>query len=173
MRIVGLDPGLRFTGWGCIDIDGSAFIYRGHGVVAVPARLPIAERLETLFRELSDVLADLRPSEVAVEEVFVNHNGASTMKLCMARGIVLLAPATLKIPVYEYGANCIKKCVTGNGHATKDQVKTMVEFLLPKFKHAQTEQKFFADCSDALAMALCHAQHLSFSAAQGRATAAL
>lgn len=169
MRVVGLDPGLRFTGWGCVDVDGGAFIYRGHGVIAVPSCLSVAERLAALFQELKAVLGDLQPNEVAVEEVFVNHNGTSTMKLCMARGVVLLVPATLKIPVYEYGANCIKKTITGNGHATKDQVKTMVEFFLPKFRQAQSDRRFFADCSDALAMALCHAQHLSFAVAQERA----
>lgn len=170
MRIVGLDPGLRFTGWGCVRIDsGGVVVYEGHGVIAVPLALPLPQRLSLLFQTLSEILADLHPDGVTVEEVFVNRNGASTVKLCMARGVVMMAPARLGIPVFEYGANCIKKTVTGNGHADKAQIKTMVEFLLPKFRLAQQGQPCKADCSDALAAALCHAQHISLEQAQQRA----
>lgn len=159
--VVGLDPGLRFTGWGCLEDKGTALSYRGHGVIAVPSMLSMAERLHFLFDHLCETLQKQRPDEVAVEEVFMTRNGESTMKLCMARGIVLLAPATLGIPVYEYSANCIKKTVTGQGHADKTQVKALVEFLLPAFRQAQAslDRKLKMDCSDALAIALCHAQH--------------
>ena len=170
MRIVGLDPGLRFTGWGCIRVDdGGVLIYEGHGAIAVPLSLSLPQRLAQLFQELEGILTDLHPDGVTVEEVFVNRNGASTVKLCMARGVVLMAPARLGIPVFEYGANCIKKTVTGNGHADKNQIKTMVEFLLPKFRLAQQGQPYKADCSDALAAALCHAQHISIDQAKQRA----
>lgn len=144
-------------------------VYEGHGVVAVPSSLPLPERLSFLFQELSEVLKELRPDSVTVEEVFVNRNGASTVKLCMARGVVLLAPARLGIPVFEYGANCIKKTVTGNGHADKEQMETMVEFLLPRFRVARQGNPCPADCSDALAAALCHAQHLSLAKAEQNA----
>lgn len=158
-RVVGLDPGLRFTGWGALDDHGSRLTYQGHGVVVVPPRLPLAERLHFLFEQVCVVLRKQQPDEVAIEEIFVNRNGESTLKLCMARGVVLLAPATFGIPVFEYSANCIKKTVTGQGHADKAQVKALVEFLLPSFKEAQAGTPMKADCSDALAVALCHAQH--------------
>lgn len=166
-RVVGLDPGLRFTGWGTLEDHGSRLCYQGHGVIVVPSTLSLAERLRFLFEHVYAVLREQRPDEVAIEEVFVNRNGESTLKLCMARGVVLLAPATLGIPIFEYGANCIKKTVTGQGHADKAQVKALVEFLLPAFKQAQTEAHLKADCSDALAIALCHVQHGSLGRAVG------
>lgn len=160
---MGFDPGLRFTGWGCLkyEKDGS-FVYQGHGIIAVPSSLPIAERLHFLFKKLQDVLKTYSPDEVAIEEVFMNKNAGSTMKLCMARGIAMLVPATLGLSIYEYGANCIKKTVTGQGHANKTQVKAMVEFILPKFKENQSKSISQLDCSDALSVAICHAQHRLF-----------
>lgn len=163
VRIVGLDPGLRYTGWGCIEVSGNEISYGGHGVISVPVLDSVSERLAILFQSLHQILSDLQPHEVAIEEVFVNRNGASTMKLCMARGVVLLAPAVLKIPVFEYGANCIKKTITGSGHATKVQIQTMVSFLLPPFRQSSSSSRM--DCSDALAAALCHAQHRPLSTA--------
>ncbi|GHS91852.1 crossover junction endodeoxyribonuclease RuvC [Alphaproteobacteria bacterium] len=162
-RILGLDPGLRFTGWGCVEGQGGAFVYKGHGVIPVPPLFSMAERLGYLFKQLQEILKQSEPSEVALEEVFINKNGESTMKLCMARGVVMLVPATLGIPVFEYGANAAKKTITGRGHAEKAQVKAMVEFLLPPFKTAQTERLAKEDCSDALAVALCHAQNRKFA----------
>lgn len=167
VRVMGLDPGLRFTGWGTLDDDNSRLSYKGHGVISVPPALSLAERLHFLFERVCDVLREQQPNEVAVEEVFVNRNGESTLKLCMARGVVLMSPAVFGIPVFEYGANCIKKTVTGQGHADKAQVKALVEFLLPAFKQAQSKAPFKLDCSDALAIALCHAQHDSINRVVG------
>lgn len=154
-NILGLDPGLRFTGWGLIQQTPAGLIYRDHGILKIPATGVITKRLATLFREVLQILRKVRPDAVAVEEVFVNTNGTSTMKLCMARGVVLLAPEILNIPVVEYGANAVKKTVTGNGHASKEQVAYMVERLLQQCP--QMTDGSHADGTDALAIAICHA----------------
>jgi crossover junction endodeoxyribonuclease RuvC len=153
MRVLGLDPGLRHTGWGVIDVAGNRLSHVADGVVHAPTDLPLAERLVALFRALSGVLERFRPDEAAVEESFVNKNAASTLKLGVARGVVLLAPAERGLPVAEYSANLIKKSVVGAGHAEKEQVQMMVRRLLPGCAIAE------ADAADALAVAICHAQH--------------
>jgi crossover junction endodeoxyribonuclease RuvC len=158
MRLIGLDPGLRHTGWGVIDASGNRLIHVADGVVHSRASRPLAERLVDLFRQLNDILARYRPDEAAVEESFVNKNPASTLKLGVARGVVLLAPAERGIPVFEYSANLVKKSVVGVGHADKRQIEVMVKRLLP----AATLDA--ADAADALAVAICHAHH----AATGR-----
>lgn len=155
--ILGLDPGLRFTGWGAVNATSGKLGYKGHGVIAVPSSLSITRRLNFLFNALCAVISEMQPDEVAIEEIFVNQNGVSTMKLCMARGVVLLAPASVELEVFEYGANCIKKTVTGDGHASKDQVEAMVRCLLPDF--LPEDKKLKQDCTDALAIAICHAHH--------------
>lgn len=155
--ILGLDPGLRFTGWGAVNATSGKLGYKGHGVIAVPSSLSITRRLNFLFNALCAVISEMQPDEVAIEEIFVNQNGVSTMKLCMARGVVLLAPANAGVEVFEYGANCIKKTVTGDGHASKDQVETMVRCLLPDFP--SNDKKLKQDSMDALAIAICHAHH--------------
>jgi len=153
MRVLGLDPGLRHTGWGVIDVAGNRLSHVADGVVHAPTQLPLAERLVALFRQLSTVLDQFRPDEAAVEESFVSRNANSTLRLGVARGVVLLAPAERGVPVAEYSANLIKKSVVGAGHAEKAQVQLMVRHLLPGCAIAA------ADAADALAVAICHAHH--------------
>jgi crossover junction endodeoxyribonuclease RuvC len=154
MRVLGLDPGLRHTGWGVIDVAGNRLSHVADGVVHAPTDLPLAERLVALFRQLNLVIERFQPDEAAVEESFVNKNAASTLKLGVARGVVLLAPAERGVPVAEYSANLIKKSVVGAGHAEKAQVQMMVRRLLPGCAIVE------ADAADALAVAICHAHHV-------------
>ncbi len=153
MRVLGLDPGLRHTGWGVIDVAGNRLTHVADGVVHAPTNLSLAARLVVLFRQLNEVLERYGPDEAAVEETFVNKNPVSTLRLGVARGVVLLAPAERGLPVAEYSANLIKKSVVGAGHAEKEQVQMMVRRLLP----GCTIEK--ADAADALAVAICHAHH--------------
>jgi crossover junction endodeoxyribonuclease RuvC len=153
IRIVGIDPGLRRTGWGIIESDGPRLSYIASGHVASDADEALAFRLRELFEGLSTVLAAHRPREAAVEETFVNDNAKATLKLGQARGIAMLAPAMLGLKVAEYTPNLIKKSVVGAGHADKKQVQMMVGFLLPKAKFDS------ADEADALAIAITHAHH--------------
>jgi crossover junction endodeoxyribonuclease RuvC len=167
MRVLGLDPGLRHTGWGVIDVAGNRLSHVADGVVHAPTDLPLAERLVALFRQLNLVIERFRPDEAAVEESFVNKNAASTLKLGVARGVVLLAPAERGVPVAEYSANLIKKTVVGAGHAEKAQVQMMVRRLLPGCAIVE------ADAADALAVAICHAHHVgTLRAWTGRAWSA-
>src|SRR5271167_3774435 len=153
MRVLGLDPGLRHTGWGVIDVAGNRLTHVADGVASVPTDLPMGERLVALFRQLGEILERFRPDEAAVEETFVNRNPASTLKLGVARGVVLLAPAERGVPVSEYSTNLVKKSVVGAGHAEKMQVEMMVRRLLPGCTLASP------DAADALAVAICHAHH--------------
>jgi crossover junction endodeoxyribonuclease RuvC len=153
MRLMGLDPGLRRTGWGVIDAAGNRLRFIAAGTIAVADARPIAERLAALYRALVAVIERHAPDEAAVEETFVNKNANSTLKLGLARGVVLLAPAERGIAVHEYSANLIKKSVVGVGHAEKAQVATMVRHLLPGCGISG------ADAADALAVAICHAHH--------------
>ena len=153
MRVLGLDPGLRHTGWGVIDIAANRLSHVADGVVHAPIDGSLAERLVALFRQLGDVLGRFHPDEAAVEETFVNKNAASTLRLGVARGVVLLAPAERGVPVAEYSANMIKKSVVGAGHAGKEQVQLMVRRLLPGCAIDEP------DAADALAVAICHAHH--------------
>ncbi len=159
MRLIGLDPGLNRTGWGVIDAEGNRLRYVACGLIAVPEKGSLGLRLASLFRALNGVLDRFEPDQAAVEESFVNRNPASTLKLGMARGVVLLAPAARGLPVFEYAANLIKKSVTGAGHAEKRQVEAMVRRLLPGAA-ADT-----SDAADALACAICHAHHVATSRA--------
>jgi crossover junction endodeoxyribonuclease RuvC len=152
MRLLGLDPGLRLTGWGVIDVDGNRLRHVAHGVVKVATEQSLAERLHELFEGVAAVIAAQQPLEAAVEETFVNVNPASTLKLGHARGVVMLAPAQAGLPVFEYAANLVKKSVVGAGHADKGQVAMMVGRLLPGVVAT-------ADAADALAVAICHAHH--------------
>src|SRR5438132_13020263 len=153
MRVLGLDPGLRHTGWGVIDVTGNHLTHVADGVVDAATNQPLAMRLVSLFRQITAVLERYRPDEAAVEETFVNRNPASALKLGAARGVVLLAPAERGLPVAEYSANLIKKAVVGAGHAEKAQVQLMVRRLLPGCESADP------DAADALAVAICHAHH--------------
>jgi len=166
MRLLGLDPGLRRTGWGVIDAEGNRLRYVACGLIAVPEKGSLAGRLAALFRALNETLDRFAPDQAAVEESFANQNPASTLKLGLARGVVILAPAERGIPVFEYAANLIKKSVTGAGHAEKRQVEAMVRKLLPG---ADVES---ADAADALATAICHAHHAATRRRLGAAQAA-
>ncbi|MGE4529226.1 MAG: crossover junction endodeoxyribonuclease RuvC [Rhodospirillaceae bacterium] len=153
MRLIGLDPGLRVTGWGIVEAEGNRLSYVGCGVVGSEAGLSLAERLTMLHTGILEVLKRYAPDEAAVEETFVNRNPTSTLKLGQARGVVMLAPALLGIPVAEYPPNLIKKTVVGTGHAAKPQVGLMVRALLPG------ADPQIADAADALAVAICHARY--------------
>ncbi|MDA0260729.1 MAG: crossover junction endodeoxyribonuclease RuvC [Proteobacteria bacterium] len=153
MIIIGLDPGLRTTGWGVIDARGNNLHHVANGAVSSVSTDSLAERLRQIHLGLLDVLAEFLPGEAAVEETFVNKNPSSTLLLGQARGAVMLAPALAGIPVAEYAANLIKKSLVGVGHADKKQVRAMVRVLVPG---ADVDQ---ADAADALAVAICHAHH--------------
>lgn len=150
MRVIGLDPGLRHTGWGVIDMDGNRLSFVASGCINPPTDVSMAERLKFLFDSLLVVLGEYKPSEAAVEETFQNKNPSSTLKLGHARGIVLLAPATFDLPVAEYSAKSVKQSVVGTGAANKDQIGMMVRTLLPGC-NPKTE-----DAADAFAVAICH-----------------
>jgi len=155
MRVLGIDPGLRVTGWGIIDCVGARLIHAANGRVVSDPDRPVAERLVQLRDGLAAVIADYAPDAAAVEETFVNKNPASTLKLGLARGIALLVPAQAGLFVGEYAANAIKKSVVGVGHAAKEQVQMMVSRLLPGVTLTGP------DAADALAVAICHAHHTS------------
>jgi crossover junction endodeoxyribonuclease RuvC len=153
VRIIGIDPGLRNTGWGIVAAEGARLSYVADGSVHSDADAPLAERLLQIHSRLLEVLKSYAPDEAAIEETFVNKDARATLKLGQARGAVMLAPASLGIPVSEYAPNMVKKSVVGAGHAEKDQVKHMVRLLLP---NAQLNTP---DSTDALAIAICHAHH--------------
>jgi len=150
-RILGLDPGLRRTGWGVVDCAGARLIHVAHGVIAPPQEIAFAERLLFLFEAVSAVIAEHAPDEAAVEETFVNNNASSTLKLGHARAASLIAPARAGLPVAEYAATVVKKAVVGTGGADKSQVGFMIARLLP------AAGKTTADAADALAVAIAHA----------------
>ena len=152
-RIIGIDPGLRNMGWGIIDVEGSKLMFVACGSVHSDAKLSLAERLRQLHDGLATIITQYEPDEAAVEETFVNTDPQATLKLGQARGIALVVPALAGLSVAEYGANKVKKTVVGAGHAEKDQVQMMVKVLLPKSGVKST------DAADALAIAICHAQH--------------
>jgi len=153
VRIIGIDPGLRRTGWGVIESEGNRLIFIGCGSVEPPDTLPLASRLLAIHEGLAAVLGDFKPMEAAVEQTFVNKDGVATLKLGQARGVAMLAPAMFGIEVAEYAPNQVKKTVVGAGHAEKNQIAMMLKILLPK-----SDPKS-ADASDALAIAITHAHH--------------
>ena len=155
MIILGLDPGLGTTGWGVIRAEGNSLSHIANGQISTDAKAPLAVRLVTLDRALSDLLAEHRPDGAAVEEVFVNTNAQSTLKLGQARGVCLLAAARGGLEVGEYAARLVKKAVVGVGSAEKAQVQAMLRILLPGVKISG------ADAADALAVAITHAHHLA------------
>ncbi len=158
IRILGIDPGLRNTGWGVIESLGPNLRFVACGTVHSDQTLSLADRLRQLFDGLSDICHTHMPDEAAVEETFVNKDAKATLKLGHARGIALLVPSRAGIPVSEYAPNLVKKSVVGTGHADKDQIRMMVKVLLPK-----SDPKS-ADANDALAVALTHAQHRGIQA---------
>ncbi|BAV66129.1 crossover junction endodeoxyribonuclease RuvC [Sphingobium cloacae] len=155
MILLGLDPGLGTTGWGLISADGNRLTHVANGQIKTDSELPLPTRLMALDMALSDLILEHRPDGAAVEEVFVNVNPQSTLKLGQARGVILLAAARSGMVVGEYAARLVKKSVVGVGNASKDQVHAMVARLLPGAKIAG------ADAADALAVAITHAHHLA------------
>ncbi len=151
MLILGLDPSLSCTGWGIVAKSGNRLSHVANGQIPTDPKLPLAERLVTLDRELTDVIARHHPDAAAVEEVFVNKNPQSTLKLGQARGVCLLAAARAGLPVAEYATRLVKKALVGTGGAEKAQVQAMLGVLLPGVKLAG------ADAADALAVAIAHA----------------
>lgn len=152
MRILGIDPGLHVTGWGVVDYDGYHLKYISHGTITTKSDDSIGFRLNKIYKELSNVIENFSPVEVGIEQVFVNNNPNSSLKLGMARGAAICCVGVLGLSVSEYTPNKVKKAVVGVGHATKDQVSTMVQVLL----NCETVK---SDAADALAIAICHAHN--------------
>lgn len=150
MRIIGLDPGLRHTGWGVVEMTSGRLSFVDCGAVHPPPDGELADRLKFLHDELMHILHRFRPEEAAVEETFLNKNPGTTLKLGHARGVVLLVPSLFGLPVSEYSAKSVKQAVVGTGAATKDQIGMMVKTLLPGARPASE------DAADALAVAICH-----------------
>jgi crossover junction endodeoxyribonuclease RuvC len=153
IRILGIDPGLRRTGWGVVEVDGNRLSYVACGSLATDDQAALAVRLVAIHDGLSRVVADFRPDEAAAEATFVNRDAAATLKLGQARGVALLVPAKAGVPVAEYAPNLVKKTIVGTGHGDKAQIRMMVGVLLPK---ATPESE---DAADALAVAVTHAHH--------------
>jgi crossover junction endodeoxyribonuclease RuvC len=153
VRVLGIDPGLRFTGWGVLESDGNRLRHVADGVISTEAIADVPLRLKALDAALAELLARFLPDEAAVEETYVNRNATATLKLGYARGVALLAPARRGVPVFEYGAKTVKMAVVGTGNADKVQVGLMVRRLLPGAASKR------ADAADALAVAICHAHH--------------
>ena len=163
--LLGIDPGLRFTGWGLIEVTGNRLRHIGDGVIATDAATPVPDRLRALHEALTALIAAHGPDEAAVEETYVNRNGAATLKLGYARAVALLVPTLAGLPVAEYGAMAVKLAVVGTGGAAKEQVAVMVRRLLPGAILRR------ADAADALAVAICHAHHRASRLAWARAEA--
>ena len=149
--MLGLDPSLSSTGWGIIEVENNRLRYVADGFIPTDAKLPIEQRLDFIYRSICNVIETYKPDEAAIEIVFLNTNPHSTLKLSMARGVVILAPGTYSIPLFEYEPNKVKKATVGVGKAAKDQVETMVKVLLPGCRPKNN------DSSDALAIAITHA----------------
>ena len=162
IRILGVDPGLRSTGWGVIEAAGSRLSFLACGSIHTDAAVSLADRLASIHRALTALVDENAPHEAAVEETFVNRDPQSTLKLGQARGVALAALALKALPVSEYAANLIKKTVVGVGHAEKNQVAMMVKMLLP------ASDASAPDAADALAVAICHAQHRQAQARAAR-----
>ena len=153
IRILGIDPGLRRTGWGLIESEGNRLIHVACGSVETGERDELGTRLLAIHDGLIAVIERYQPQEAAVEATFVNTNAAATLKLGQARGIAMLVPAKAGLAVAEYAPNVVKKTVVGAGHGEKSQIRMMIGVLLPK-ADPQSE-----DAADALAIAICHAHH--------------
>ena len=153
IRIMGIDPGLRRTGWGIVESLGNSLRFVAAGTVRSDDKAALATRLCQLHEGLAKVLRAMAPQEAAVEQTFVNKDAAATLKLGQARGIAMLVPALAGLPVAEYAPNAVKKTVIGVGHGDKKQIHMMVKVLLPKASFDGD------DAADALAIAICHAHH--------------
>lgn len=150
MRILGIDPGLNNTGWGVIDFDGHKLTHVNHGIIRTQTSDDIQVRMGRIFKGLFEVIKEHSPNEASIEQVFVNSNALSSLKLGMARGAALSAVGVSNLNVSEYAPNKVKKTVTGSGHGSKQQIEAMIAILL-NCKDAKL------DAADALALAICHA----------------
>ena len=153
IRIIGIDPGLRRTGWGIIETLGNSLRFVASGTVTSDGDLDLASRLCQLHDGLAEVVHTYQPDEAAVEQTFVNKDAVATLKLGQARGVVMLVPARAGLPVYEYAPNAVKKSVIGVGHGEKQQIHMMLKILMPKAEFKGN------DAADALAIAICHAHN--------------
>ncbi|AYD02080.1 crossover junction endodeoxyribonuclease RuvC [Neorhizobium sp. NCHU2750] len=153
IRIIGIDPGLRRTGWGVIDTIGNSLKFVASGTVTSDGDLDLASRLCQLHDGLAEVVHAYKPDEAAVEQTFVNKDAVATLKLGQARGVVMLVPARAGLPVAEYAPNAVKKSVIGVGHGEKQQIHLMLKILMPKVEFKGN------DAADALAIAICHAHN--------------
>lgn len=151
--ILGIDPGLQHTGWGIITASGSRLSFVACGTIHTTAKLDMPTRLRELHDGLRQIIDLYKPHEAALEETFVNSNSATSLKLGQARGAIMLCVSLAGLGIAEYSANLVKKSVVGSGHAAKEQIAAMVKMLLPA-SDAKT-----ADAADALAVAICHANH--------------
>lgn len=155
VKIIGLDPGLRHTGWGVITKNGNNLQHIAHGRITPNVEASISVRLHEIFVALYEVFTQHKPDYAAIEETFVNKNPSTTLKLGLARGVVMMMPSCFQVPVYEYKPNKIKKTVVGVGHAEKQQIEAMVKLLL-NLQHIDS-----FDAADALAIAICHGQNMN------------
>ena len=161
VRILGIDPGLHITGWGVIDYDVNRLKYISHGTIITEVSNDISERLSDIFKKLSDVIEEFCPNEASIEEVFVNKNAISSLKLGMARGAAICSLSVMGLKVCGYTPNDVKKTIVGAGHASKDQISMMIQKLL-------NCGPVKLDAADALAIAVCHAHHRNmYKIAQG------
>ena len=153
MRILGLDPSLSSTGWGIIEVNANRLQYVADGFIPTSPKMPIEERLDIIFNTLSEVIETYQPGEAAIEKTFLNSNPETSLKLSMARGVVILAAGHYHLPLFEFDPTKVKKALVGVGHADKNQVETMVKILLPGCKPKNN------DASDALAMAITRSHY--------------
>lgn len=153
MRILGLDPSLSSTGWGVIEVNANRLHYIADGFIPTSPKMPIEERLDIIFNTLSEVIKTYQPEEAAIEKTFLNSNPETSLKLSMARGVVILAAGHYHLPLFEFDPTKVKKALVGVGHADKNQVETMVKILLPGCKPKNN------DSSDALAMAITRSHY--------------
>jgi len=160
IRIIGIDPGLRRTGWGVVETLGNSLRFVASGTVRSDDKAALAERLRQLHDGLASVLHEHLPHEAAVEATFVNKDAAATLKLGQARGVAMLVPALAGLAVAEYAPNAVKKTVIGVGHGDKKQIHMMVRVLMPRASFDSD------DAADALAIAICHAHHRQSVAAR-------
>lgn len=167
IRIIGIDPGLRRTGWGLVEAQGNSLRFVASGTVRSEDKADLATRLCQLHDGLSAILSGYQPEEAAVEQTFVNKDATATLKLGQARGVAMLVPALAGLAVAEYAPNAVKKAVIGVGHGDKKQIHMMVKVLMPKASF-DTD-----DAADALAIAICHAHHRQSVTGRLALTAAL
>ncbi|MDR1474946.1 MAG: crossover junction endodeoxyribonuclease RuvC [Holosporales bacterium] len=150
ITVLGVDPGLNKTGWGIVSVEGNYLKYLAHGVIQSDSKNNLAERLNAIYSGISEIIVRFLPTEAAIEEIFMNSNPSSALKLGAARAAAMLAPAHAGISVNEYGANKVKKAIVGVGHADKSQIAMMIRRLMPTCPDVKN------DAADALAVAICH-----------------